>query len=152
MYIHARGPQALLIAGTNSPTDVLIRAAGAKNAVQDFDGMERLTLEDIHYLNPDFLLMSKKSIESLEGKIYNVPEIIGFTAYRLGRLIIMEENELLNLGLNTGKAALQLSKNLYEKQTYTPLPAIPLTGENETPAIVEKKNQSEVEIIKKEEN
>jgi hypothetical protein len=80
-------------------------------------------------INPDFILMSKKGLESLAGKLYQVPIIYGSTAYKMGRVIVYDDYLLLNFGLNTSKTALDLCKKLYKGQYYAPLPETLLQGE-----------------------
>lgn len=113
VYIHAKGPETLLLAGTNTPVDAIIKLAGAKNAAQDIEGMSRLTLEDMAYMNPDFIIMSEEGIQNLQGKISYVPSITSSRAYRMGRMIILPEFELLSFGINSAKTALNLSKKIY---------------------------------------
>ena len=124
LYVHARGPEILLAAGINTPVDALIQLAGAKNAASlyEIEGMARLTVEDMQAINPDFILMSKKGLASVAGRLYEVPVIFSSTAYKLGRIIIYDDYFLLNFGLNSPKVALDLCKKLYKGQYYAPLP------------------------------
>jgi iron complex transport system substrate-binding protein len=151
LYVHARGLKVLLMSGNNTSTDGLIKLAGAKNAAADYEGMESLTEEDVENLHPDFLLMSQKSLDSFEGKMYMSPVLVKFAAYRLGRVIILDENKLLNFGANAGETAYQLCEKFYVPQYFEPLPVGPglesigtSTGGN---AQKTTKTSSDIEII-----
>jgi iron complex transport system substrate-binding protein len=146
LYIHARGPQVLLVGGVNTNVDALLKLAGAKNAAFEFDGMERLTGEDMQAMNPDFILMSKKGLESLQGRLYEVPAIFGSTAYRLGRVIVYDDYQLLNFGINSPKIALDLCKKLYKGQYFAPLPNMPFsTDPNQQPLVREQVKPEKVQ-------
>ncbi len=145
LYVHARGPQALMFAGVDTPTHGLITLSGAKDAASDYVGMERLSQDEMTYLNPDFILLSQKSLDSFDGKIYEALPLTSANAYRMGRVIILEESELLNFGVNTGKAARKIAEKLYKQQVYMPLPIGPQYGESETPLVT--KPSEELEII-----
>jgi iron complex transport system substrate-binding protein len=145
LYVHARGSQALMLAGANTATNGLILLSGAKNAANDYEGMERLSQDEMAYINPDILLMSQKSLDSFEGKIYEALPLTSSFAYRMGRVIILEESELLNFGVNVGKSALKIADQLYRKQSYKPLPLSPVPYTQETPTVTSP--STELEII-----
>ncbi|NJL14900.1 MAG: ABC transporter substrate-binding protein [Microscillaceae bacterium] len=150
LYVHARGPQTMMFAGLNTVPDALIRMCGAKNAANDYENMERLDEEEIAYLNPDFILMSQQSFESFAVKIYQAVVLTKLLAYRLGRVIILEENELLNLGPGAGKVALKIAEKLYTQQYFEPLPLLPGPYSDEpgqNPAPIVKNPSKEIEII-----
>jgi iron complex transport system substrate-binding protein len=130
LYVHARGSQVLLVGGNHTPIHTILLMAATKNAASEFEGMERLTAEDMAWLNPDFIVMSKKGVASLQGKIHEVPALLTSTAYRMGRILVLDDYEVLNLGLSSGKTALEICKKLYKDNYYTPLP---IFAENTTP-------------------
>ncbi len=125
LYVHARGADVLLLGGSNTFFDEIIRLAGAKNAADEYDGMERLTAEDMSAINPDFILMSDESFASFKGKIYQALLLVSSRAYRTGRLVTLPEYELTTPGLQTGMTALRLARKLYQQPYYTPLPFAP---------------------------
>ncbi|GAB4397001.1 MAG: hypothetical protein OHK0053_12420 [Microscillaceae bacterium] len=150
LYVHARGPQTMMFAGWNTVPNALIQMCGAKNAAADYESMERLDEEEIAYLNPDFILMSRQSFQSFAGKIYQAVALTKLLAYRLGRVIILEESELLNLGAGAGKVALKIAEKLYTQQYFEPLPVLPGPYSDEPgqgPAPVVKNPSREIEII-----
>lgn len=115
MYILARGTN-LLMAGYKTPGDAIIHLAVAKNAsdVLAIDGMRRLTPEIMMRANPDYILMSNKSWNSVADKIFEMPVLFDSRARRMGRIIHMDEHALLGFGIETPKAAAELCKKLYK--------------------------------------
>jgi iron complex transport system substrate-binding protein len=148
LFVHARGPQVLLAGGLGSPADELIKLAGGKNVAGEFEGLERLNPEDFLTLNPTFIIMSRKAFGTIEGRLYEVPELVNTIAYRTGRLLLYNDNELMNPGIYTGKIALDLAQKFYRQQIFAPLPAITLPpDQQEDKNKIETKKQSDIEII-----
>jgi len=115
MYVLARGVN-LVMAGQKTAGDAIIRLAIAKNAtnVLAIEGMKRLTPEVMMRANPDYILMSDKSWNSVASKIFEIPALFDSRARRLGRIIHMDEHALTGFGLDTPKAAAELCKKLYK--------------------------------------
>lgn len=145
MYLLARGSGLLFMGGYGTSYDAIIRLAGAKNAAFEVEGLQRVTEDDMTVLNPDFLLMSQQSYDSFQGKIHTMPALLASQAYRLGRIIIIDESLLKNPGLSIGETALELSRKLYESQYFQPL--LPVNP-NPTPT---PERSKELEIISPEE-
>lgn len=151
LYLHVRGPEMTLVGGTGTPADAIIRLAGAKNAAQDFEGLKSLPPEEMRFLNPDFVIVTKKGMESLEGKAYARPVVFELTAFRLGRVILLEDYEILNFGLSAPKTALEMAKKLYSGNYYAPLPMPQYFYEDQkkvekSPVEVQRKTSKDVEI------
>ena len=113
LYVHARGPHTILVGGKNTPAHELINLAGAKNPAEDLEGMKRIDEYDMLGFQAHYLLMSKKSMASIVGKTEDATILFNSTAYRLGRVIVMEEHEILHCGLNTARCAYQLASKVY---------------------------------------
>ena len=115
MYVMARGAN-LVMAGQKTPGDAIIQLAIAKNATNALaiEGMKRLTPEVMMRANPDYILMSDKSWNSVASKIFEIPALFDSRARRLGRIIHMDEHALTGFGLDTPKAAAELCKKLYK--------------------------------------
>ncbi|NJO00584.1 MAG: ABC transporter substrate-binding protein [Bacteroidia bacterium] len=122
LYIHTNSPQTLLVAGSQTAADAIIRLAGAKNAASEFEGMERLAAEDLELLDPDYILLSDEGRATLEGKFMNLPYLVSSRAFRTGRLITLPEFELVNFGIRAAHSAHQLARLLYVQQYYGPMP------------------------------
>lgn len=125
LYVLARGPRVLLYGGAATPSDLLIRLSGSKNAAGDYEGLERLTFDELNYINPDYLLISDKSVASFEGRMYNNPILTSSRAYRTGRMIVLGDYELNHLCESISVTALDLTKKIYQQQYYAPLPVKP---------------------------
>jgi iron complex transport system substrate-binding protein len=153
LFVHARGPQVLLSGGLGTATNQLIQLAGGKNVAIEFDGMERLNPEDFINLQPQFIVMSKKGFSTIAARLYEVPELVSSFAYRTGRVIFLEDRDLMNPGLRTGKLALDLAKQFYQQQLFAPLPAVTLPeDEFKNELKVETKKKEELEIIQDEDD
>jgi iron complex transport system substrate-binding protein len=153
LFVHARGPQVLLSGGIGTATNELIQLAGGKNVALEFEGMERLNPEDFINLQPQFIIMSKKGFSTIAARLYEVPELVSSFAYRTGRVIFLEDRDLMNPGLRTGKLALDLAKQFYQQQLFAPLPAVTLPADElKNESKVETKKKEELEIIQDDEN
>jgi len=115
MYIHAPAKETVLASGSNTPIDVILSLAGAKNACDFFDDMKRLDPETMQAANPSFILISSESWEKLGGKVgaNQIPALAESSAFLRGRIIIMDNYDLLEMSLNTPKVALELAIKLY---------------------------------------
>lgn len=115
MYVLARGAN-VLVAGHKTAGEAIIHLAVAKNAadVLAIDGMRRLTPVMMQQANPDYILMSNKSWESIGDKIFEMPVLFDSRARRMGRIIHLDEEALLGFGLDAPQTAMELCKKLYQ--------------------------------------
>lgn len=113
LYVYARGPVVTLTAGKGTPIDEFIKLAGAKNAAEDYEGMEKLSAEEIVALNPHLILMSEESKASLEGKTHQATVLMSSPLYRSNVIFLLKEHDMTNFSVHTAKAAYQLANKLY---------------------------------------
>ncbi len=97
LFIYARGTGTMMVSGTGTSIEKMIRLAGAKNAVTDFTDFKPLTAESLVAANPDAILLFESGLKSLDGPegLLKVPGIAQTTAGR-NRKIVSMDGELLS--------------------------------------------------------
>lgn len=118
LYIHARNKQSILFGGKYTPADGIIKLTASKNAGDLYDDMNRITSEAMQEMNPDVLLMSAKTIESIgtpdaQGTLQPLFES---RAYQTGRIIVVNDDEVNYFGIRAPKIAYDLATKLYPKR------------------------------------
>ncbi len=124
LYIQARNANAILLNGTGTLQDLMLRVSGMKNAAMQFEGLQALTAETMQHINPDFILISQRTLNNFQGRPQDVPQFTASQAYRMGRVLVLEDNELQGLALRTGKTSLFICRKLYQENFYTALPLL----------------------------
>lgn len=110
LFIYARGPNNLTVAGSQTSAETMIKLAGGENAFSGFNGYKPLTAEAVVEANPDVILMMKSGIESVGGGegILRAPGISLTNAGKDQRIYSMEGIYLLGFGPRLGEAVLEL--------------------------------------------
>lgn len=123
LFIYARGPNNLTVAGENTSAKTMIELAGGINAFNDFSGYKPLTAEAVVSANPDVILMMKSGVESVGGSsgVLRAPGISLTNAGKRERIYAMDGAYLLGFGPRMGQAALELMQLLYPEQNLTEL-------------------------------
>ena len=116
LFIYARGAGNLMVAGTGTPMEALVKLAGGENAVTDFADFKPLTPESLVQGNPDVILMFDSGIQSMGGidGILKVPGVSQTNAGKNKKIITMDGGLISNFGPRTGEAALELNNKLIE--------------------------------------
>lgn len=117
VFIYARGANRLLVSGSNTAADAIIRLAGAENAIQDFEGFKALSAEGLVTSAPTDILLLSTGLESLNGRegLATITGIQQTPAFQQDRIHAMDGQYLLSFGPRVGRAALELSKRLYTR-------------------------------------
>ncbi|MEO1449602.1 MAG: ABC transporter substrate-binding protein, partial [Bacteroidota bacterium] len=119
LFVYARGVGNLHVAGKKTSLDEIIRMAGGKNAVQDFEDFKPLTTEALVAANPDVILMFDSGLKSLEG-MDGLLEIPGMAMTQAGinkQVITMDGQKLSGFGPRVGQAALELNRAFQEMES-----------------------------------
>jgi iron complex transport system substrate-binding protein len=105
-----------LIAGKNTAADGIITLSGAKNVVTQYEGYKSYNPESLISANPDVILTTSQTIESIGGKekFLALSGLNSIAAGKEKRLIIMDSMLLLGFGLRTPEALKILTKNYQE--------------------------------------
>lgn len=115
LFIYARGPNSLLVAGNSTSAKTMIELAGGENAFNDFDGYKPLTKEAVVAVNPDVILMMESGLDSVGGveSVQQSPGVRMTNAAKNGRIHAMDGAYLLGFGPRMGQAVIDLMEILH---------------------------------------
>ncbi|PWN07673.1 heme/hemin ABC transporter substrate-binding protein [Rhodohalobacter mucosus] len=115
LFIYARGPNNLTVAGNRTSAKAMIDLAGGVNAFNSFDGYKPLTAEAVVQANPDVILMMNSGVESVGGEqgVLRAPGISLTSAGENRRIYSMEGTYLLGFGPRLGQAVLDLMSKIH---------------------------------------
>lgn len=110
LFVYARGPGALFVAGTKSPAEQMINLAGGKSAVTAFEGFRPLTAEAVIEAAPDAIVVPTRGLESLGGidGLLTVPGVAQTPAGRTRRVVAIDDLKLLGFGPRAPEALREL--------------------------------------------
>jgi len=114
LFVYARGTGTMMVSGTGTQMDAMIKLAGGQNAVSGFADFKPLTAEAVVAANPDVILMFDSGLASLQqaGGLLSVPGVSATTAGKNKAVITMDGQFLSGFGPRTGKAVQELSHKL----------------------------------------
>ncbi|MEX0812716.1 MAG: ABC transporter substrate-binding protein [Chitinophagales bacterium] len=114
LFIYARGPGTLLVAGRKTPLQSIIHLAGGKNISAYFEDFKPLTSEALVGSNPDAILLFSSGKESLEQSIglLAVPGVAETNAGKNKNFINMNGLLLSGFGPRLGQATYELNQKL----------------------------------------
>ncbi len=114
LFIYARGANMLMVSGTGTPIENMIKLAGGENAVADFADFKPLTPEALIKGNPDAILLFDSGAESVKGieGVLKIPGVDKTNAGKNKNIITMDGGLLTNFGPRTGEAAKALNQLL----------------------------------------
>lgn len=117
------GRGAAMAAGQDTAADAVIRLAGARNAVQGYDGYRPLSPEAAISAQPDFVLVTERTADLMGGSeaILTRRELAATPAGRNGALIVMDGLYLLGFGPRTPQAVRELASALHPGLDLPPL-------------------------------
>lgn len=122
MYVQARSMGAVLTCGIGTMPDMMLRLAGVRNAMEQFDGLQPLKIDMMRAINPDYILMTRRTFNALQGAPQSLPAFATSQAYSMGRVWIIEDADIHGLNFRSGKTSYTLCKKIYQENTYTALP------------------------------
>lgn len=116
LFVYARGPGTMMVAGDGTQMEKMISLAGGKNAVNGFTEFKPLTPESVIAANPDLLLLFESGTQSLNGEagLLEIPGIKMTTAGKNKQFYSMDGLYLSGFGPRVGKALAELNKKLQE--------------------------------------
>ena len=114
LFIYARGPGVMMVAGKNTHIDAIISLAGGKNAVSAFNDFKPYTTEALVEANPDVILMFDFGFSSLGGmdSILKIPGMAQTNAGKNKRIVQMDADLLINFSTRLDQAILQLHSKI----------------------------------------
>lgn len=128
LYMRGRGLQ--LAVGDGTPADAMIEGAGAINAADyaNVVGYEPLSAEIILSAFPDWLLLTEGNIEASGGleTILETQGVNATPAVKNGNIIVMDTAYLLGLSTRTGRAMMEIARQIHPSMTWEAEPAYPV--------------------------
>lgn len=120
LFIYARGTKTLLVSGTGTMIDAMIRIAGAQNAMTSFENFKPLNSESLIMANPDVILLFSNGLESLDGMkgLLGISGIQATKAAKNNAVISMDDQLLSGFGPRLGQAAAELNSKLKALATH----------------------------------
>lgn len=111
VFLHARAPGALLIAGRETAAASLIELAGGTHAIDSFSGYRPLSAEALVAAAPDVILVSTMSHRALGGAdaVVALPGVAATPAGARRRIAVVEDSHVLGFGPRTALAVEQLA-------------------------------------------
>ncbi len=115
LFIYARGQGTMMVSGSGTSAHTMIQLAGATNAVSGYENYKPLTAEAVVAVAPDVILMLLSGLESIGGVdgLLKVPGVALTPAGKHRRIVALNGLYLLGFGPRTGKAVLELARQLH---------------------------------------
>lgn len=115
LFLLSMGGGAPQAAGQTTAADGIIRLAGGVNAVDGYSGYRPLTPESVIASRPDFVLVTRQTVEALGGidAILKQPALTQTPAGKASRVLQFDTLLLLGFGPRTPSAATQLAAALH---------------------------------------
>lgn len=117
-FLYIRGEHLILLAGPRSGADDLITALGGRDAGTTAGltaAFTQVSAESMIRANPKVLLVMTQGADSVGGldKVLALPAIADTDAGRHGRIVAMDETQILMFGPDTGLVLAALAKAIY---------------------------------------
>lgn len=115
LFVYARGPGTIQVAGTGTPAEELLRLAGAVNAVEGFKDFKPISAEAVVEGRPDFIVVPSRGLASVGGTagLLALPGVAQTPAGAAGRVIAVDDLKLLGFGPRVGEALVELVQALH---------------------------------------
>ena len=115
LFVYARGAGTLMVGGSGTPADAMIRLAACENAVTAFEGFKPLTAEAVTTAAPDAILIPERGLASVGGVdgLLAQPGLALTPAGKAKRVVSMDDLLLLGFGPRLGRAVRELATRLH---------------------------------------
>lgn len=117
LFVYARGAGAMNVSGTGTAAAGMLELAGLQNAVTAYEGYRPLTPEAVVAADPDVLVFTTTGLEAAGGLsgLLTVPGLSVTDAAREGRVLVLDDLQLLAFGTDTCEAARNLAARRTEQ-------------------------------------
>lgn len=117
-FLYIRGDRLILLAGPGSGADDLIVNLGGRDAGTEAGLSASFTMvstESLMRVDPDVILVMTQGAETVGGLdgVAQLPAVAGTSAGRVGRIVAMDETEVLAFGPDTGLVLGALREAIY---------------------------------------
>jgi len=115
LFIYARGPGSVMVAGHETPAAEMLRLAGADNAIDAFAEFKPISAEAVIEARPDFIVIPSRGLESIGGAegLRAQPGVAQTPAGAPGHVVAVDDLKLLGFGPRVGDALLELVRALH---------------------------------------
>lgn len=115
VFLYARGPNTMMAGGKGSSGDWLISRAGARNAIQGFDGYKPLNSEAMVAAAPEVFLLPRRGLESLQAVdgLLQQPGVALTPAGKARKIVTIDDSMIMNFGPRLGETVQELIRLLY---------------------------------------
>ncbi|HEP9230519.1 TPA: ABC transporter substrate-binding protein [Pseudomonas aeruginosa] len=112
LFIFNHAGMTPLVMGRGSEADAAMRQAGIDNAAS-FEAYKQVASEAMVALAPDFVIIGRSGLEALGGEdnLWRLGGLALTPAGRARRLVVVDEQALLNLGPRTVESLLRLNRD-----------------------------------------
>jgi iron complex transport system substrate-binding protein len=123
LFVYARGPGMVLVAGADTGPASLLEAAGARNAGASFSSFVPLTAEAVVAADPDILLMPVDGLESVGGPqgLGSLPGVAQTRAWQRGAVATVDDALIQAFGPRVGDAVAAIERAL---AAHLPTPSV----------------------------
>lgn len=114
LFIYARGAGTMMVGGSGTQVEQVIKLAGGQNAVTDFAEYKPLTAESLVKANPDVILLFDDGLESLGGEkgLLAVQGVSQTNAAKNRKIVTMPGDLLTSFGPRLGQAITELTAKI----------------------------------------
>lgn len=112
LFVLSHSPSQVMVGGQNSSAEAVIDYAGARNAVQGFEGFKPLTPEAVIAAAPDVVLFTDQGLRAIGGieSALKLPGLSQTPAGQRRRVIALEAMHMLGFGPRLPSAVLALNE------------------------------------------
>lgn len=103
MFLYARGPNTIMVAGGDTPAHVMMVEAGLENAFASVQGFKPVSAEAMVAANPELVLVQDLGFENVENSVWKMPGIELTTAGKGKKVILVRTLPFLGFGPRTGE-------------------------------------------------
>ncbi|MEM1055262.1 MAG: hemin ABC transporter substrate-binding protein [Bacteroidota bacterium] len=114
LFVYARGAGTVMVSGTGTSAEAVMRLAGAENAVSDFEEFQPLTAEAMVAAAPDVIVIPERGLESIGGVdgLLRQPGVAETPAGQNRRVVAVDDALLLGFGPRIGEGVRALAEGL----------------------------------------
>ena len=116
LFLYSRGGAGgLHVSGEGTAADAAIKLAGGVNAVSGYDGYKPLSAEAAVAAAPDVILLPSRGLQMAGGldALLSQNGLAGTPAGRARRVVAMDDLYLLGFGPRTGRALMDLARQIH---------------------------------------
>lgn len=115
LFVYARGPGSVMVAGHATPAAEMLRLVGADNAIDAFAEFRPISAEAVIAARPDFIVIPSRGLESIGGAegLRAQPGVAQTRAAEAGHVVAVDDLKLLGFGPRVGEALLELVRALH---------------------------------------